>query len=198
MKNNYIVQAWLILILAVCYGGVLAGMQLSLAPIIAENKINETRQQVPELVLGSEKAGTQLEIEPQTVTIEKGGKNISYTVFKASKDGKTIGWVAKNKGQGYADKVELLLGLNPKADAITGLFILDQKETPGLGNKIIDSSWRKQFLGKKTDINLAVVKTGAKAPNEIDAITGATISSRTVCNIINVAVTDLKEPLSKK
>ncbi len=198
MKNNYIVQAWLVLILAICYGGALAGMQLKLAPIIAENKINETRQKVPELVLGAGKADTKLDIEPQSISIEKGNKKISYTVFKASKDGKTTGWVAKNSGQGYADKIELLVGLNPSADAITGLFILDQKETPGLGNKIIDWDWRKQFLGKKTDTGLAVVKTGAKALHEIDGITGATISSRCVCNIINNAVNDLKEPLAKK
>ncbi len=198
MKNNYIVQAWLVLILAIFYGGGLASIQLTLAPQIAENKINETRQKVPELVLGADRAATEgaaLEIEPHPVIISKGDKKISYNVFKAMENGKVAGWVAKNSGQGYADKIELLVGLDPKAEKITGLFILDQKETPGLGNKIVEDWWKNQFLKKSTGKDLIVVKTGAKAPNEIDAVTGATISSRSVCSIINTAVTDLKGEL---
>ncbi len=198
MKQNYTVQAWLVLILAICYGGALAGMQMKLAPIIAENKINETRQKVPELVLGAENAATKLDIKPETISIDKGNKKISYTVFKAGKDGQTAGWVVKNADQGYAGKIELLIGLNPQTDTITGLFILEQTETPGLGNKIIDWEWRKQFINKKTDKPLVVVKTGAKEPHEIDGITGATISSRSVCNIINTATNDLKGPLGGK
>ncbi len=195
MKNNYIVQAWLVLILAICYGGALAGIQLTLAPQIAENKINETRQKVPELLFGPERADAVLEVEPMTVSIEKGGKKTSYSVFKAMENGEVAGWVAKNTGRGYADKIELLIGLDPKVEKITGLFILDQKETPGLGNKIIDWDWRKQFVQKSTSETLTVVKTGAKASNEIDAITGATISSRIVCSIVNTAVSDLKGQL---
>ncbi len=204
MKNNYIIQAWLVLILAVCYGGALASIQLTLAPIISENKINETREKVPELVFGEKKAqdmaskGETLDIEPTMVSVEKGDKKISYSVFKAMDNGEIAGWVAKSSGQGYADKIELLIGLDPKAKKITGLFILDQKETPGLGNKIIDWDWRKQFLKKNTDKSLTVVKTGAKLPNHIDGITGATISSRSVCSIINTAVKDLKGPLALK
>ncbi len=204
MKNNYIMQAWLVLILAICYGGALASIQLTLAPVISENKINETREKVPELVFGEKKAqnmaskGETLNIEPTMVSVEKGDKKIFYSVFKAMDKGKVAGWVVKSSGQGYADKIELLIGLDPKAQKITGLFILDQKETPGLGNKIIDWDWRKQFLKKNTDKGLAVVKTGAKLPNQIDSITGATISSRSVCSIINTAVNDLKGPLAEK
>ncbi len=204
MKNNYIIQAWLVLILAICYGGALASIQLTLAPIISENKINETREKVPELVFGMKKAldmaskGETLDIEPTMVSVDKGDKKISYSVFKAMDKGNVTGWVAKSSGQGYADKIELLIGLDPKVQKITGLFILDQKETPGLGNKIIDWDWRKQFVKKNTDKSLTVVKTGAKLPNDIDSITGATISSRSVCSIINTAVKDLKGPLTEK
>ncbi len=120
MKNNYIIQAWLVLILAICYGGALASIQLTLAPIISENKINETREKVPELVFGEKKAknmaskGETLDIEPTMVSVEKGDKKISYSVFKAMDNGEIAGWVAKSSGQGYADKIELLIGLDPK------------------------------------------------------------------------------------
>jgi len=196
MKNNYIVQAWLVLLLAVFYGGALAGVQLTLSPKILENKINETRQQVPGLVLGADRADEPIEMESTTLALEKNGRQVFYDVYKAMQNGEPAGWVIKSSGQGYADKIELLVGVNPDLSAITGLFVLNQKETPGLGNKIIEEDWRNQFVAKATDKGLAVVKTGAKAPNEIDAITGATISSRAVCTIVNSTLNDVKGQLS--
>lgn len=202
LANNYIVQAWLVILLAFLFGISLAGIQLTLAPKIETNKLNETREKVPELVLGAEgaanlaKNGQSLAIDSRMVNVEKNGKKIRYRIFQAHDSGKAVGWVAKSSGQGYADKIELLIGFNPRMTAITGLFILNQKETPGLGNKITETTWRQQFIAKALDELLIVVKTGAKAPNEIDAITGATISSNSVCTIINNAISDLKDPLS--
>ncbi|MBW2591684.1 MAG: FMN-binding protein [Deltaproteobacteria bacterium] len=204
IKNNNIVQAWLVLTLALLFGASLAGIQLSLAPTIEANKINETRQKVPELVFG--KAGAleivaqnqQLEITPQTIEIEKHGRKVFYSVFETRVGGKLAGWVIKTAGPGYADKIELLIGLDSTAETITGLFVLDQKETPGLGDKIVTEKWRAQFIAKKTGSPLAVTKDGAKAPNEIDGVTGATISSRAVSNIINTAVNNLKGMLAAK
>lgn len=202
-RDNNIVQAWLVLCLAICFGSTLAGMQLALGPTIEQNKINETMAKVPELVLGQELAAKMaaenqaLEIEPRTIAVEVGGRQQSYSVFEAKYQGNRKGWVIKTGGQGYADKIELLLGLDPALTTITGLFVLEQKETPGLGNKIIFPEWRGQFIGKPIDPALTVVKTGAKAKTEIDAITGATISSRAVTTIVNSAIKALQEPLSK-
>jgi len=203
IRNNYVVQAWLVLILAICFGGSLAGMQLALGPLIEANKINETLKKVPEMVLGAKKAekltkDQQLIIEPQTVEIEKNNRKVFYSVFKAKHpNGDPAGWVAKAVGQGYADKIEILFGMDNKLKKITGLFVLDQKETPGLGNKIMEEGWRQQFVKKKTATPLKVTKEGAKAAHEIDSITGATISSRAVCSIINTTIKDLRAPLSK-
>ncbi len=203
VKNFFIFQAWLVLLLASFFGGALAGIQMTLSPKIEANKLNETLEKVPELVLGMVNAQKMIEqkrtmeIEPQFIETGQHSQKKIYSVFKASADGKPAGWVAKASGQGYADKIELLIGLDAGIKTITGLFILDQKETPGLGSKITDWEWRKQFLNKKTQQHLKAVKIGASAPNEIDAITGATISSRYVCDIINRSLSDLREPLSK-
>lgn len=202
-RDNNIVQAWLVLCLAICFGGTLAGMQLALGPTIEQNKINETMAKVPELILGQELSAKMaaenqaLEISPRFITVEVGRRQQTFSVFEAKYQDNLKGWVVKTAGQGYADKIELLVGLDPTLTAITGLFILEQKETPGLGNKIIFPEWRGQFIGKPTTPALAVVKTGAKAKTEIDAITGATISSRAVTTIINAAIEALREPLTK-
>lgn len=205
LKNNNIIQAWLVLFLALCFGSALAGVQMSLGPKIETNKINETREKVPELVLGKAAAqkmaeqGQNLEALPENIVVEKPGKQSTYNVFEARKDGDRLGWVVKAGGQGYADKIELLLGLDAKAENITGIFVLEQKETPGLGNKIVTDEWRDQFKGVGTDQLLTVVKGGkTSVPNEINAVTGATISSRSVTDIINTAVADLKGPLTAK
>lgn len=204
LRENNIIQAWLVLLLAICFGGTLAGIQLTLGPRIELNKINETREKVPELVLGAEAASelaqseTELAIEPLTVSVEKPAKIVRYSAYQAKKDGELVGWVVKTAGQGYADKIEVLIGFDAKVQNLTGLFVLDQKETPGLGNIIVTKEWRQQFIGKSTDKGLEPVKSGAKADHEIDAVTGATISSRAVTDIINIAVADLKEPLVDK
>jgi len=205
IKNNYIVQAWLVLTLALFFGASLAGIQIKLGPTIETNKINETLEKVPEMVLGLAQAqkmaekGESLNVKIHNIEVEKSGRTKCYNVFEAKyPDGKLAGWVTKAKGQGYADKIELLVGLDPHAKTINGLFVLDQKETPGLGNKMINFDWRKQFIKKGTDAPLIVTKEGAKAGNEIDSITGATISSRAVCSIVNNAVKDLKKTLAAK
>ena len=204
-QRNYLVQAWLGITLALLFGIALAAVQTALGPKIEANKINEAKEKVPELVLGREAAqrlaaGNQhLTIEPDTLTVTVQGRPKPYAIYEArDPDGRLAGWVTKAKGMGYADRIELLVGLDPKAEKLTGLFILDQKETPGLGNKMIDQSWRDQFLQKSTSQPLTVVKGKTATGNQINAITGATISSRSVVGIVNNTVNDLKKPLAER
>ena len=204
VKPNFFSQAWLVLLLAICFGALLAGMQIALGPTIEANKINETLEKVPEMVFGvaraQELAAAQqaVDVAPLSVEVDKAGKTVRYSVYEAKTAGQLAGWVAKTAGQGYADKIEMLIGFDPQVDQITGIFVLDQKETPGLGNKIVTDEWRGQFVAKATDQPLTAVKGKAKAGNEIDAITGATISSKAVTDAINSAVKDLRNPLSAK
>lgn len=192
-------QAWLVLLLALIFGSSLAGVQAALGPKIEENKLKETLEKVPVVILGQAAAdelaarGEPLTITPNTVSVDKKGVTKFYTLYRADfKDGSTAGWVAKTSGQGYADKIELLVGMDGEANAVTGLFILDQKETPGLGNRIVEDAWRAQFNNKATATPFKVVKQGKGGVNEIDAISGATISSRSVTKLINQVVSDLK------
>lgn len=203
-KKNFFSQAWLVLVLAIFFGALLAGIQITLGPTIEANKLNESLAKVPEMVFGTAQAREMAErqqdiaVTPETVEVDKAGKTVRYSVYKAETDGQLAGWVAKTSGQGYADKIEMLIGFDPQVETITGIFVLDQKETPGLGNKIVTEDWRSQFLAKSTDTLLTAVKDKARAGGEIDAITGATISSKAVTDIINTAVNDLRNPLSAK
>jgi electron transport complex protein RnfG len=117
-------------------------------------------------------------------------------LYRVSLADRLSGWVIKAAGRGYADKIEILIGLNPDAKTISGIFILEQKETPGLGNKISLSQWRNQFIQKSTALPLTVVKGKSATSNSIDAVTGATISSRSVTGIVNRTIEDIKGRLN--
>lgn len=203
LRNNNIIQAWLVLILTLCFGSSLAGIQMTLGPKIEENKLNETLEKIPELILGAEGAqklgesGENLNVQSHSFVVDKPGKKAVYNVYEAfDKDKKRLGWVIKTGGQGYADRIELLLGVDPEVKTVSGIFVLEQKETPGLGNKITFEEWRGQFKGKNTETPMGVVKGGKAGAGDINAITGATISSRAVTDIVNMAVADLKGPLT--
>ncbi|MGD9874288.1 MAG: FMN-binding protein [Kiritimatiellia bacterium] len=184
MKHNYLKQAWLVLVLAVCFGGALAGVEHSLSGRIKANKLADTLGQIPSLVPGAEQ-GNQEMVAGQ----------LAYRAVDGA--GTPVGWVVPVTGQGFADKIELLLGLNADASQITGIYILDQKETPGLGNKIVEPEWRGQFANKSISPALVVVKRKAEKANEIEAVTGATISSESVAGIVNQAAAAFRQKLAE-
>jgi electron transport complex protein RnfG len=179
---NYIAQAWLVILLSFVFGAALTGIQVSLSPLIEKNKMMETFSQIPKLVPGSE-TGEQVEIA-------------GMTVYRAMSPSGQVGWVIPAKGQGFADKLEILIGLDSSAEKITGLYVLDQKETPGLGNKIIEEIWRSQYKDKSTSDPIEVIKNGTPTGNQIVAVTGATISSAAVTDIVNKTVSALKAQLA--
>ena len=187
MRNNYLVQAWLVIALAVGFGAALAAVQVKLQPMIEDNKTAETYDKIPQLIgsLGGkppDKGKTQEFLLP--------GGGVAYKAFAA--DGEHVGWVLRSAGDGFQDRIELLIGLSPDAGKITGLDVLDQKETPGLGSRIKDPpSFRRQFAGKPTDRPLSV-KARAPTDTRIVPISGATVSSEAVSDIVNKAVCEFK------
>ena len=182
MKSNYLVQAWLVLGLAVCFGAGLAGVEASLADKIATNKLNETIGQIPLLVPGSTGAESQI-VDGRIV----------YRAINP--DGELSGWSLTGRGQGFSDQNEVLIGLDAPCQTITGLYVLAQKETPGLGNKIIERPWLEQFSGKDTLGTLAATKAQTSEENEVKTITGATISSESVTKIVNDTIAALRGKL---
>lgn len=93
---------------------------------------------------------------------------------------------------GFSDIITLIFGIDPTTGTLLGMKILGHKETPGLGDKIERPAFMGQFGGVETP--LRGVKGAPAAPNEVQTITGATISSRTVVNTINRA-TEKWQPL---
>jgi electron transport complex protein RnfG len=184
--GNVLGQAWLVLLLAIVFGAGLATIERVLGPVIAQNRLTETLEQVPELVPGSARG----EADDTTIAGRR--------VFRAlDAQGKLVGWVIPGKGQGFADKIEIVVGVDAQAKTITGLAVLDQKETPALGDKITTAEFRGLFAGVSTDVALGAKRAPTdKATGRIQALTGATISSEAVCAIVNKTVGAVKAPLA--
>ncbi|MFY0652760.1 MAG: RnfABCDGE type electron transport complex subunit G [Cyclobacteriaceae bacterium] len=89
---------------------------------------------------------------------------------------------------GYSGKIELMVGFD-RSNKIFNIQILGHKETPGLGSKISDEGFLQQYLNKSPkDMDLKVKKDGG----DVDAISGATISSRAVSDAIELAFENIE------
>lgn len=108
-------------------------------------------------------------------------------VYRAlSQDGSLLGYVLKvTTKEGYGGSIELMVGITMEG-SISGISILRISETPGLGMQAGDVLV-PQFAGKTAEA-FVYTKTGAAAENEIDAISGATITTRAVTNAVNAGL----------
>ena len=98
-------------------------------------------------------------------------------------------------GVGFADRIELLIGTDARLTTLTGLYVLDQKETPGLGDYIAQPEFRQRFADRPLVQLLELVKHEPSSPHEVQAISGATVSSQSVCSIVNEAIQRWREPI---
>ncbi|MFH1189817.1 MAG: RnfABCDGE type electron transport complex subunit G [Candidatus Omnitrophota bacterium] len=116
--------------------------------------------------------------------------------FEARKGSSLIGYCLKITGSGYGGYMRIIAGIDTLG-VIKGLKILEHQETPGLGSKINETRpgesepyFLRQFKGKNA--------RAVKVKSNIDAITGATISSKAVTDAVNKAVTEFLEKVSKQ
>lgn len=190
---TFLRQAWLVILLGIAFGGALAAVQATLAPRIAQNIRDEIYAQIPALVPGAVSAQTE-ELE---VPDPNGGIATLYRARDAA--GTSVGWVFPARAQGFADLIFVLVGLDAGRQTITGIYVVDQKETPGLGNYIVDPPFRGQFAGLDANRPVTVVKQAPNAAsNEVLAVTGATISSVSVADAVNESLAAYRPLLSSR
>lgn len=127
-----------------------------------------------------------LKYEPEealTTELATNGVTIG-TVFKATDaTGAFYGYVVQSTtAEGYAGNIVLYVGV--KADAsVSGVSIMEIGETPGLGMEA-PKVLVPQFAGKQVD-SFTYTKTGSRSDSEVDAISGATITTKAVVNAVN-------------
>lgn len=108
------------------------------------------------------------------------------------------------EGPGLWGPIEGLIGLSPDGTTITAVSFYKQEETPGLGGEIASQEFANRFVNKKLFDNegnpaLKLVKPGeSEGVYEVDAISGATVTSRKVESLITVAAKRFRELPAKE
>ncbi len=178
------------LVATLAVAGLLSGLAIVSAyrltlPTIRENQAAALRRAVFEVLPGAERM-QRLEwrdgrLEPVTEADE--GVPAVYAGYRA--DGAFVGYAIPGEGSGYQDTITLIYGYDPARRRIVGLQILESRETPGLGDRIFkDPAFGAQFRDLAVDPAVVLVKETPTEPNQVDAITGATISSTSVVKIV--------------
>ncbi len=107
-------------------------------------------------------------------------KDNIFLVLEGKKDDKVIGYAIQVSPRGFGGPIKLMLGIDTQG-RVVGLEVIEHLETPGLGGEIEKDYFRKQFIGKSLEDKLEVNE-------DIDAIMGATISSRGVTEGVKEAL----------
>lgn len=166
-------------------------------PVIEQNKA-EALQAAILHVLPEARVSTTFRLDEaggfQALDGESQGAARIYAGY--DENDKLVGLAVEAQGMGYQDVIRLIYGYSYADDAIIGVQVLESKETPGLGDRIeTDPGFLQNF--EQLDVSLlddrsnlanpiVAVSHGKKThPWEIDGITGATISSKAIADLLN-------------
>lgn len=169
-------------LLAIC---IIIPLALSLTNRITKDKIAELDEKN-----SSETMANLIEADSFTEEEFKDGEN-EFTYNLALKDGEIVGYIFKTAEKGYGGDVSVMTAVNVDG-TVKSVAILDvSNETPGLGQNAAKESFYTQYEGKTSGISL--LKNGAdSAKNEVNAVTGATITSTAVNKAVNQALEQFK------
>lgn len=191
MDPKYIIKLTVTLLLcclvvAAALGGVNAITKDKIAAINWENTVTAMKAVVadPE---GTEFSDALENTEDMTAAASAAGATLD-SVYEAKVGGETVGYTIKVVASGSQGSIEMMVGVDT-AGAVTGVSIVDNSETAGIGSKVIENEALSsgtgvldQFIGKSAADGTLAVGTN------VDAISGATVSTKGVTTGVNAAL----------
>ena len=189
----------LILFAITLVAGVLLGLvyQVTKEPIAYQDKLAQDKANQSVFAAASTFNDKDVnEAAALDAATKHGGATIESVKEAVDGSGTVLGYVVQIKTKGYGDFIEYTVGITNEGN-INGISIISIAETPGLGMNA-DKVLRPQFVDKAAT-QFAVVKNGqlSDGNTQIEAISGATITSRAVTNGVNAAVTYFEKALVK-
>jgi len=127
---------------------------------------------------------------PAADTFEQSSK--SEDCFIGKKGSNVVGYVFTTKASSYGGEIKVMTGID-KDGKVTGVILLSTNDTPGLGLNAQKESFRDQYKQKVPEKGFEVVKGGGAKEGQINAMTGATISSKAVTTAVNEAVKEYQK-----
>ena len=152
----------------------MVALLLSVVNGVTKDRIAAINEEIVQEAMAAVMPGVEFE---ETVT-DTGDENIlSYA--KASSGG----YCVQVQANGFAGPVVMIVGIDADG-TVTGVQVTEHGETPGLGAKAQDESWISQFAGTTSGVS---VSKGEPGDNQVQAISGATITSDAVATGVNTA-----------
>jgi electron transport complex protein RnfG len=192
------------LVITLTIAGALAGLAIVLVYMWAQPRIEAYQarvlaEAVTEVLAGADRYRTVFMDEDgafkaQPAADTAGLEERIYVGYDAADN--PVGVAVVGAKAGFQDVIRLIFGYDPDTGEVLGMRVLDNKETPGLGDKIVkDSTFVDQFVRVATLIQGVKKGRESGADEEIVMITGATISSQAVIDIVNMRVDALRSPI---
>lgn len=161
-------------------GLILSGLKVWTTPIIEEQVLTNVQGPALKQVFVDSTNDPIADRKPLPLP----GTENAVLVFPAIKDGKLQGVAMEAAGKGYGGDVNVIVGFDVSTGNLIGVSVTTHKETPGLGSRVQETSFTKQFKGKEPA--KAVLKS---AGGDVDAISGVTVSSVAVSDAVKQAAT---------
>jgi electron transport complex protein RnfG len=185
--------------------GALAGALILLtfdatSPAIEAHRARRLHAAITEVLKGPSRYDTLYVVDGALQPAPPGGREATSAervYLGRDAEGRPTGYAVISSAAGFQDQIQLIFGYDAASGTLLGFKVLDNKETPGLGDKIEkDSAFVTQFAGLTPPLTGVKPGAGKGGVSEVDLITGATISSRAVIKIINDALARLGPALA--
>jgi electron transport complex protein RnfG len=179
-------------------GIVLVGTYIYTDPLIKANKEAAIQRAIFKVLPDCSASETLQLIDGKLVLQEAGGgdeesdKDIPVIYAGYNENKELVGFAIPGAEPGFQDIIGAIFGYDGTKKIIIGFDVLESKETPGLGDKIFkDADWMASFSALEVLPEIIPVKKGEKkGENEIETITGATISSKAVVRLLNNTIAE--------
>lgn len=186
--NKAIIKDALILFVITLVAGLLLGVvyEVTKAPIAAQEA--KTKAEAQRGVFAEAAEFTQLDLDSAIAkTVESNGVTVNEVYDALDESGAHLGYIVQSTSpNSYGGNIVLMVGV--QADGTSnGYSLLTINDTAGLGMNAKNDDFKNQYADKNVDA-FEVTKTGASADNQIDAISGATITSNAVTEAVNACL----------
>ena len=181
-------------------GCILVGIYIFTKPIIAKNKAEALKAAIFE-VLPNTSGFKMLEADGTSLKeLPDGTETTAEVIYMGlNESGEITGFAVPGEEPGYADIIAALAGYNPGKKTVIGFKVLESKETPGLGDKIFkNEEFQTNFIALEVEPDIEFVKNGERtSANQVEGITGATISSTAVTRLLSKTFKKWKDPIEE-
>lgn len=157
------------------------GLILGVVYVITEEPISIAKEREKNEVMAQTLPGAD---KFESVPVD-GEEGLVKEINVGTKGGQIIGWNYTVESKGYSGPIAIIVGISEEG-RLRAIKILSHSETPGLGAKAADAPFLEQFRDKPLT-SLSVVRSASASESEIQAISGATITSRAVTQGVNAA-----------